>query len=140
MPSKVRLPPLHKMLTKVGKEFNTMSFDDSGHEKSVTEGRDGGYHTANSDDNHTHSFESSEDEFGDPNGISPSISGDVNPSPIEKRRNVLEAAADTFRGRAVIPPVMDSPHTEKERAAFKPETRRQLRGTVETYNPPNMFQ
>ncbi|KAH3889329.1 hypothetical protein DPMN_013383 [Dreissena polymorpha] len=140
MPSNVRLPPLHKMLTKVGTESKKMLFDDSGHEQSGNEGRDGGYQTANSDENHTHSFESSDDEFGDPSCPTPSNQGDDDPSPTEKRRNVFDAAADTFRGRASMPHVMDSPHVEKERAAFKPETRRQLRSTVETYNPPNMFQ
>ena len=113
--------------------------------------KDNGYITGNSDDVHNASLDSSlEDIPEDTRDQHPHIPWPANASssPVEVRRSPLEtyhspqethrtpleAAADTFRGRAPLPQVTASPATDRE-PMYTDETRRQMRTTVNAYIP-----
>ncbi|XP_052811571.1 neurogenic locus notch homolog protein 1-like [Mya arenaria] len=140
MPSNVRLPKIGGgPLPWQSKEtvVETPTFKLNGLGGGGDEGfRDGGYNTGNSDDNPNASMNSSIEDVQTIEGPQTTWRANASSSPVQTRRNLMDAAADTFRGRAPIPPVAGSPPTDRNGQAFTDETRRQLRGTVNAYISP----
>ncbi|WAR08623.1 SVEP1-like protein [Mya arenaria] len=134
MPSNVRLPKIGGgPLPWQSKEtvVETPTFKLNGLGGGGDEGfRDGGYNTGNSDDNPNASMNSSIEDVQTIEGPQTTWRANASSSPVQTRRNLMDAAADTFRGRAPIPPVAGSPPTDRNGQAFTDETRRQLRGTI----------
>lgn len=107
--------------------------------------RDGGYHTATSDDNKGHSSLeedgiSIEDLNNDFNEQMVSQSPEVSVQPHEMssmtdERRLLVQAAETFKGRAPIPPITDTPLSmDTTQKTYTDGERRKLKNTFQTYS------